>query len=810
MSATTDLGKVGITVNGTWSDSVAYEKNSIVNDGADSYISIQDVPIGTALSNTAYWTLLCNGFSSAEVVSAVNAWLVAHPEATTTVQDGAVTTAKLADGAVTDAKLAQTGGVLENVTLMADSGKKLISKTVNWINAYVNSSGIVVASTLSRTAVVPLNTGETVNIGTANSNITIIGSTSASSVAVGDTVTPIEKTTNSGNFEEYSYTAISPINIVLCVKASNYTLSFVGDSYIQDELNNKVFAENSFVLNEKTLTATAGQAISASTSRIDVNVKNGDTLSIVLEDKNNAISDYYLYINGSSDYSAHLPNIEYRIKATSNITDIGFFADTPQVIGNGDVTLKGSIVYENENSIEAKADEAYVAVKQYVPHSIMDGYVFSEVVANGSFSSGSGPTSSVANRIRTDLIYFKKGDKFVIDGGTFQHAVGMWEGTVSLANVRRNDSSFSGDDETIEATYDGCIVIVFRKSDNSNISPSDFDGEIDFYSTLAWRVQANFGDEEPPAYYLADNYLKDKAARINELGKSGDDVFAFITDVHWERNAKHSPSLLSYLSKECAIHKLFDGGDVADGDMVDVYKKYRSSINGKSYHVTGNHDWFSPSDGKSLYYGMDSANNEQIGNPFMHYYYVDNVQLKIRYIVLNDFTREEGSTTITVGYDEDQIDWFSEVALDVPNDWDVIVFTHFLKTTSTVTGGTDIISAIDTFNADVTRTGKILGVFQGHTHWDGIYHTTGGVPVITTTCDKYDISNEPELSQEVRVLGTKSEQAFDIVILNRDEKKFYCVRIGALAQNNVDIYRTDENFEWVGTLEEREVSYANE
>lgn len=101
MSATTDLGKVGITVNGTWSDSVAYEKNSIVNDGADSYISIQDVPTGTALSNTAYWSLLCNGFSSAEVVSAVNAWLVAHPEATTTVQDGAVTYAKLGDD-VTD------------------------------------------------------------------------------------------------------------------------------------------------------------------------------------------------------------------------------------------------------------------------------------------------------------------------------------------------------------------------------------------------------------------------------------------------------------------------------------------------------------------------------------------------------------------------------------------------------------------------------------------------------------------------------------------------------------------------------------
>ena len=50
--------------------------------------------------------VLSGGIVDPEVITeAVDAWLEEHPEATTTVQDGAITTAKLADGAVTGAKL---------------------------------------------------------------------------------------------------------------------------------------------------------------------------------------------------------------------------------------------------------------------------------------------------------------------------------------------------------------------------------------------------------------------------------------------------------------------------------------------------------------------------------------------------------------------------------------------------------------------------------------------------------------------------------------------------------------------------------
>ena len=72
--------------------------------------------------------------TDAQVDSAVSDWLDLHPEATTTVQDGAITTAKLADGAVTDAKLAQTGGVLERVEAIEDVLPKA-TETVTRITA---------------------------------------------------------------------------------------------------------------------------------------------------------------------------------------------------------------------------------------------------------------------------------------------------------------------------------------------------------------------------------------------------------------------------------------------------------------------------------------------------------------------------------------------------------------------------------------------------------------------------------------------------------------------------------------------------
>jgi hypothetical protein len=70
---------------------------------------------------------------------------------------------------------------------------------------------------------------------------------------------------------------------------------------------------------------------------------------------------------------------------------------------------------------------------------------------------------------------------------------------------------------------------------------------------------------------------------------------------------------------------------------------------------------------------------------------------------------------------------------------------------------------------------EMIAAFCGHTHVDLFMRTTGGVPIICTTTD----AAGNELGGLTRTEGTINEQAFDVVVISRTDKKIYCNRIGA-------------------------------
>lgn len=217
-----------------WDDLAPYEPLTVVMHDGVSYVSRRYVPAGIEISDTAYWvetyrfnaqveqyrqevlgfqdeidarvpfpdplyypqygvlgqvlTTLADGTtkwenpvvpSDEQAEEVITAWLDDHPEATTTVQDGAVTTPKIADGAVTDAKLAQSGGVLKDVsglknTLNYNTDIALIELSDGFIENTGSTIDVntVVESTSTMYAVVECSYGDSFIInGTGGSGI---------------------------------------------------------------------------------------------------------------------------------------------------------------------------------------------------------------------------------------------------------------------------------------------------------------------------------------------------------------------------------------------------------------------------------------------------------------------------------------------------------------------------------------------------------------------------------------------------------------------------------------------------------------
>ena len=316
----------------------------------------------------------------------------------------------------------------------------------------------------------------------------------------------------------------------------------------------------------------------------------------------------------------------------------------------------------------------------------------------------------------------------------------------------------------------------------------------------------------PPEYYNEQGYLYNKCERINavlsDIAVYGD-AFIFVTDQHWYLNAKQSPKLIRYIARHCHIPRLISGGDTDNGGSAELCKLYRYAFNGNIHHVAGNHDLmtsnYKKSDGAILYYMMDMMNDNQIGNNYGHYYYIDCRQQKIRYIILSAFRGGGDSGSAVYDYSAEQLQWLTTEALNTPDGYGIVIFTHFIMNATIPSAATSFVNAIDTYAGN----GKIIAVIQGHTHYDGLFATATGIPVITTTCDK----NQPWISGGTdmepwlaagRTSGTIYEQAFDVIGVDAVNGIVHAIRIGSLAMNNYTI-PANADFASSGVAEERVV-----
>lgn len=309
--------------------------------------------------------------------------------------------------------------------------------------------------------------------------------------------------------------------------------------------------------------------------------------------------------------------------------------------------------------------------------------------------------------------------------------------------------------------------------------------------------------QDIPFYY--EKHLSDK---INEVraketfsGVNGDE-FIFITDYHMERNANNSPSLIDKIIHQTGAKKIVFGGDAYDASstpdlalnkIADFYSMFYENAD-KILSCVGNHEYNNPASNKP---------EQQIPNGQVYASIVNRNDLihhsrhTCNYTILN---RSNETMYIFIGceYSSSTTNESIKYVLEtIKNNYgyNIIVFSHVGldnggdngNVANIIDGFKRITDGIDKFNQKSNYifdgitydysgcTGEVICVFSGHNHVDGCIRTDGGLNVISTTCDAYGAQE----GGVVRTKGTITEQAFDVVNIDYENKKIYMTRIGA-------------------------------
>lgn len=329
-------------------------------------------------------------------------------------------------------------------------------------------------------------------------------------------------------------------------------------------------------------------------------------------------------------------------------------------------------------------------------------------------------------------------------------------------------------------------------------------GSISLYQGKA-SYNKIINDELPmPSYYLA--HLIEKEATIlqkGELSALNGDSFVFFSDYHVEGNVENSPALIKHVIDNTNTRFVAYGGDVINNGyddngnntvanvrkrFLDFKEKFRFLPTYKFRKVIGNHEWNNPGVAENhipeltpeqvhLYYHKEDE-EFNVFSPNRMSFYFDNTTQKIRYFGMGCLKNAAIPT--------ESIEWLYEQFEDVPSDYSVVIFGHnMLNHDGTKIGKEDLAYGIDKLKTggNYTFNGKtynftahdVIGVFSGDIHLDAFVYTNGGIPFIATTCDCYS----REVGGLDRTVGTINEQAFDVVNIDRTNRKIYMTRIGA-------------------------------
>lgn len=318
------------------------------------------------------------------------------------------------------------------------------------------------------------------------------------------------------------------------------------------------------------------------------------------------------------------------------------------------------------------------------------------------------------------------------------------------------------------------------------------------------------------------------AQTIAELKKEGGFVFTLLADSHLNPTREQSVKKYEHtLENIAAVHKMADIDAIFHlGDIIFVngstvtseywtWERYHAveqqlkdtllACNPESFFVAGNHDGPGaiPAQPQQWYENMIAFHGDRVSSVKDEgYYFVDFPEYRVRAICLMDTMRVDDE--VFYGYQPDQLSWLARQALDIPEGYKVLLFSHITlhngKQSNEIVNRQELEGLLTAFQkkavyqgelvqADFTgrKEGEISAIFGGHGHvqWSGF---TENLPfrVVETPCNMVHMPHHstswnltPGFVPAEREMGTVTEDLWDTVVFDTKNNCLHMVRFGS-------------------------------
>lgn len=275
--------------------------------------------------------------------------------------------------------------------------------------------------------------------------------------------------------------------------------------------------------------------------------------------------------------------------------------------------------------------------------------------------------------------------------------------------------------------------------------------------------------------------------------------FVFLTDVHWDGNAKKSPVLINKICNDLDISLICFGGDVLTRhkdklDCTKISRDFIKKFDKKLFVTAGNHDNNSDNNKNTstiltsdeMYAALFRKNDYEINyEQSTNHGYFDFAAQKVRFIQIDTgtpFWYDGDKTSIDESRLDLEFDYLYQKISELDATWNVVIFTHEYFLGKSVSSVNSYVT--ERLNSKVLSKkfeATIAALFVGHTHYDmsTVHNYAGKSVLVICTMQDAASSNQNTESGIPMVIGTDTEQAFDLVQIDFTNRKIYCTRVGA-------------------------------